>query len=98
LAPDPNTFGGDVQWRSVTANEWVTESLTRPYQENSRGLGLADMMRAIAENRAHRASLELSLHVLEAMHAILSSAESGQRVHLETMASQPAMLEASETF
>jgi predicted dehydrogenase len=98
LAPDPNTFGGDVQLRTDAVSGWVTEPLTRPYQENSRGLGLADMMRAIAENRAHRASLDLSLHVLEAMHAVLRSAESGQRVRLETTCVQPAMLEASEAF
>jgi predicted dehydrogenase len=98
LAPDPNTFNGDVQVRTDAVDGWVTEPLTRPYQENSRGLGLADMMRAIAQNRAHRASLELSLHVLETMHAVLRSAETGQRVHLETTTTQPAMLEASETF
>jgi predicted dehydrogenase len=93
LAPDPNTFGGDVQLRTDAIDGWVTEPLTRPYQENSRGLGLADMLHAIQENRPHRASLELSLHVLETMHAILDSAEQGRRITLETRTDQPAMLE-----
>ncbi len=98
LAPDPNTFGGDVQVRTDARDEWVTQELHRPYQENSRGLGLADMMQAVSEGRPHRANLDLGLHVLETMHAILDSAEQGRRVTLETAVSQPAPLSADTTF
>ena len=52
---------GDKEWRDVP--------LTHGYAENSRGLGVADMARAIREGRPHRASGELAYHVLDVMAA-----------------------------
>jgi predicted dehydrogenase len=98
LAPDPNAFDGLVQHRGPGDSEWTTTPLTRPYQQNSRGLGLADMLEAAQTGRAHRASLDLALHVLETMHAVLDSAERGERVRLQSRVTQPAKLEAGQTF
>ena len=75
--PDPNTFGGPVRIRSSTDTEWHDVPVPPQYAENSRGLGLSEMVDAILHDRPHRASGALALHVLEIMHAVheASSAE-----------------------
>ncbi len=45
--PDPNTFGGSVFMKIGRADEWEEVELTHIYDENSRGLGVADMAAAI---------------------------------------------------
>jgi predicted dehydrogenase len=100
--PDPNTFGGlagkDVmRWRDASTDwspeSWHEETLARPYNENSRGLGFADMLYAAQENRPHRASGELAYHVLEIMHRILESAKEERYVATESRAQRPELLE-----
>jgi len=75
--PDPNTFGGPVRIRSAGDAEWRDVPVPATYAENSRGLGLSEMVDAMREGRPHRASGALGLHVLEIMHAVheASSAE-----------------------
>jgi len=90
--PDPNTFGGPVRVRRGRDAEWTDVPVTRPYVENSRSLGLADMALAIREGRPHRASGELGFHVLEAMHGFLRASETGHAVHLESTVERPAAL------
>jgi predicted dehydrogenase len=80
LVPDPNTFGAPVKiWRKG-ASDWEEVPLSHPYDENSRGLGVFDQVRALREGRPPRASGQIGMHVLEAMHGVLESAESGARV------------------
>ena len=98
LAPDPNTFDGPVLLRGAEADDWTEQPVTRPYSDNSRGLGLAEMMNAHQQRHPHRASLDLALHVLETMHAILGSSERGMRVKLETSVTQPELLPSSTSF
>jgi predicted dehydrogenase len=104
--PDPNTFGGigesnAVNWRD-DRNQWGKDSwqqatLARPYGENSRGLGLADMLYAAQENRPHRASGELAYHVLEVMHKVLESAREERPVMIESRVSRPESLAVEYT-
>lgn len=89
LVPDPNGFGGDVSTRRRAEDDWTPHPSNRPYAGNSRGLGVLDMALAIRENRPHRASGALALHVLEAMHAVLRSGQSGRHVVLETTVARP---------
>ncbi len=90
--PDPNTFGGPVRvWRKG-ATEWQQVPLLFEHRENSRGLGVSDMVRAIEDNRPPRAGGPLTLHVLEIMQGIHSAAESGVRYSLSTSCSRPASL------
>jgi predicted dehydrogenase len=92
--PDPNTFGGPVRvWRSGD-NDWTGVSLTHPYTENSRGLGLADMAQALRSGRRHRASGELGFHVLDVIHAFLDSSERGRHVEVSTTFERPEALPA----
>ena len=46
LVPDPNGFGGSVQYRLTGETEW-TEEPRSGYNENTRGIGPADMAYAI---------------------------------------------------
>jgi predicted dehydrogenase len=88
-APDPNTFGGPVRLRLAGENEWREIPVTRPYVENSRGLGLADMAEGLRSGRPHRASGELAYHVLDIMHAIHDASESGRHLLLESSCARP---------
>ncbi len=96
-APDPNTFGGPVQYfqKSDAANGWKEWQLTRPYVGQMRGVGVADMAHAIRSARPHRASGELALHVLEVMHGIDHSSVSGQAVEIRNRPERPAALAAT---
>jgi predicted dehydrogenase len=90
LVPDPNGFGGEVRVKRHDEREWRSVPLTHGFAENSRGVGVLDMAHAIAENRPHRASGELALHVLELMHAFHSASASATHVNLENRPHQPA--------
>lgn len=71
--PDPNSFSGPVKiWRREE-RVWEDVPVTRPYAENSRGIGVADMAYAIREGREARASGALTFHVLEAMNGFLAA-------------------------
>lgn len=92
--PDPNTFGGPVLVRRAGAGEWVPLPLTHPWAENSRGIGLADMVEALRDGRPHRASGELALHVLEVMHASLEASAAGRHIEIESRPARPEALTA----
>lgn len=93
--PDPNTFGGPVRVWSSDRRTWTDVPLTHPYTEDSRGLGLADMAQALRSGRRHRASGELGLHVLDAIHAFLDSSESGRHVEVTSVFDRPEPLPAT---
>jgi len=92
--PDPNTFGGPVAQFIAKAElrEWKEVELTRPYSENMRSIGVADMAGAILHGRPHRASGALACHVLEVMHAFDLSSESGRAIEIESKPDRPAAL------
>ena len=92
LVPDPNQFQGDVQV-SQRKGDWTLVPQSHLYGDgNYRIVGLADMAQAIVNGRPHRASDEISLHVLEIMDSILHSAESGQRIDLKHPCARPAAM------
>ena len=90
--PDPNTFGGPVLIYQRDKKEWEEIPVTRPFAENSRGVGVADMAVAIANDAPHRASGDLAAHVLETMLAFERSSDSGQRIDLTTTCEKPEPL------
>lgn len=87
--PDPNRFDGAVRLFRRSTGEWedVSPVVTTAL---GRGAGLADMVQAIREDRAHRCSGELALHVLEAMLAFELASEQGRHVQLQSSCQQPA--------
>lgn len=96
LVGDPNSFGDSVQVRMRGDSEWQSVGLEHGFAENSRGVGVLDIAHAIQENRPHRASGDLALHVLEVMRAFTDSSESGQHVLMQTRAERPAAMNESE--
>ena len=94
-APDPNTFGGPVKLRRADDKEWQEIAVTRPYAENSRGLGVAGMAEALAGTGSHRASGELAYHVLDLMHAIHEASDSGSHVAIGSTCERPAAMAAA---
>ena len=89
MVPDPNGFGGEVSLFQRGDDEVKAVSLDPGYSENSRGLGVADMVRAIAEGKGHRASGQLAFHVLDIMHAVHESSDEGRRVELSSTVERP---------
>ena len=92
LIPDPNTFGGPVQIRRAGEKTFEDVPLTRPYTENSRGVGLADMAAAIRAGRPHRASGEMAFHVLDLMVSIHDASREGRHVQVGSTMQRPEAL------
>ena len=101
--PDPNFFGGDVE---VIGKDGKARNMA-PYDHpfaipnkndngqmlaNYRAAGLADMVSAIAQERPHRCSMELALHAVDVMTAVLTSGEEGRFVDMQTTCERPAPL------
>lgn len=96
VIPDPNRFEGVSRYvkplgvlrdgMSFT-QEWIDVE-----QEGAvvgRGLGLLDMVRAIAEDRPHVATGELGYHVLDVMLSAAESAATGQFITVESTLAAP---------
>lgn len=88
--PDPNTFGGPVRLRRAGSTEWQEIPIPFHYTANSRGIGVADMAHALRSGRAHRASGELTAHVLEIMETIHVAADKGTHQQLNSTVARPA--------
>lgn len=86
--PDPNGFGGAVKITKL-GKEVESHQTEGPNAQEGRGLGIADMAQAIAENRPHRVSGEIALHVLDVMNSIVESSAAGKFVELQTTMSRP---------
>jgi predicted dehydrogenase len=91
LGHDPNQFGGTVRY-ARQKEAWQRAPGGRPYTANSRGIGLIDMALAIDEQREHRCSGALALHVLEVMDGALEAGRTGKPVKLGTSCERPAPL------
>ncbi|MFD0961161.1 Gfo/Idh/MocA family protein [Paenibacillus chungangensis] len=92
LVPDPNGFGGEVKVWRAGSNEWSTIPLAFGYESNARGIGAADMAKAILTGRKHRASGELGYHVLEAMHGFHDASEQGVHYRMKSSCERPEPL------
>jgi predicted dehydrogenase len=79
--PDANFFGGPVRIRNGDG-EWKPVAYATPGPKETRGIGLDEMLAAIREERPHRASGALGLHVLETALAALQSAEEGRTIEI----------------
>ncbi len=99
IAPDPNMFGGlssnpfaetgnTVRIRRG-AGEFTEHPLEFGYTDNARGIGLADMARAIRTGKRPRASGELALHVLEVLAGIEEAGAAGRYVEIESDCTRP---------
>ncbi|ROP48633.1 MULTISPECIES: Gfo/Idh/MocA family protein [unclassified Rathayibacter] len=96
VIPDPNQFEGRTAYvkarTSIADGQWGEQEWTEIEQKGTvvgRGLGLLDMVRAIAEDRPHVATGELGFHVLDVMLSAQESAESGEFVAIDSTLSAP---------
>jgi predicted dehydrogenase len=96
--PDPNTFGGPVELFTPEAGAWEEQPLTHAYAENTRILGLVEMIEAIEAGRVPRCSGELALHVLEVMRLFEESAVAGRRLAVASRPAQPDALPPGYRF
>lgn len=82
--PDPNGFGGTIELLRPEEGQFKEMPLLFDYKENSRGLGLADMAKAMQTGREIRADYKQTLHVLEILTSFSKSSEMHRMVELET--------------
>ena len=87
--PTPNNFGDPVRILTSGKQDWVDVPYSRPFTENFRGLGVADMASSIALGEPHRANGVMASHVLEILHAFGRSSDSGKRIELTSTCSRP---------
>ena len=92
IVPDPNSFGGAIQVKRAGASEWSNIPYAYPNTDNARGIGAADMAKAIVTGRKHRANGQLAYHVLEAMHGFHDAASSGTHYTMKSTCEKPAVL------
>jgi predicted dehydrogenase len=96
---DPNTFGDEnILLNAPGEKEWRSIPSPFGYAENSRGIGLADMSRAILSGRPHRANGSVAFHVLDILHAVHESSDSGAHIELTTTMVRPDPLPENLTF
>jgi predicted dehydrogenase len=107
FVPDPNFFGGAVSYTKAGAPVKSLPTRRHPFSvanekhstgmmANYRTVGLADMALAIQDGRPHRCSMDLALHAVDVMTAILKSGESGKFVATQTTCERPAALGVKE--
>jgi predicted dehydrogenase len=96
---NPNVFGEPALIRRYSQDAWreipgSRQATTLP--RNLRGLGAADLARAIRGNRPPAAHGELAAHVVEIIDGMISSARTGKHTVLSTTCHRAALLEDKE--
>jgi predicted dehydrogenase len=86
--PDPNSFDGPVRMRQGREG-WQEVPFTARGDRDARGIGLHELVEAIAADRPERASGRLALHVVDVARCILASAAENRIVEIDSRASQP---------
>ena len=105
--PDPNFFGGDVElatkdganalgdWGHPFGKNNIEDGQGTP-RANYRCAGLADMADAIATGRDHRCNIDLAVHVIDVMTAILASGEKREWIEMTTTCDRPEALSPAQ--
>ncbi len=86
--PDPNRFDGSVRVRRGR-EDWQDVRYASRGDRDARGIGLDELVAAIAADRPERASGSLGLHVVDVARGILRSAAEGRVVEIGSRASRP---------
>ena len=89
---DPNNFGGAIYLRQSARDDFVEVDCAYGYNQNSRGVGVADMATATRHQRPFRASGEMGYHVIEVVHALHRASAEGQHIELTSTCLQPKPL------
>jgi hypothetical protein len=86
--PDPNGFDGLIQIRR-RRGDWERVSYAARGAADARGLGVHDMIEAIAEDRPHRANAGLATHVVDVARSILDACVTGAATVIESTTERP---------
>jgi predicted dehydrogenase len=86
--PDPNAFGGPLRLRR-TQGEWEELPYHSRGAREARGIGLQDLVDAVDEGRAPRASGRLATHVVDVARSVLQAAAERRTVDVATRAERP---------
>ena len=89
--PDPNGFGGPVKV-CVGDEPWREIPVTKPYAQNSRGLGVWDMANVLRKGTPHRTNGTLAYHVLDIMLGFTDSSAAHSFYTLPSTCERPAAL------
>ncbi len=99
FVPDPNFFGGTLEVSGESNEISEVDAWDHPFgvanegdRANYRCAGLADMAAAIDEGRPHRCGIDLAVHAVDVMTAILRAGEERRFVELTTTCDRPEPL------
>jgi predicted dehydrogenase len=95
--PDPNAFDGPVRLRRLR-DGWHDVPFASRGKQDSRGIGVHDLVEAITTDRPHRASGQLAHHVVDVARTILVAAAEGRTHDIATSVERPAPLPAPREF
>jgi len=87
--PDPNHFDGKVEIATATSRDWAELPVAGGYAGAGRGVGVADMARAIRTGGEHRANGALAHHVLDVLESLLEAAAQDQPVDVASTVDRP---------
>ena len=108
IVPDPNFFSGDIlmsykedDWQVINNDKMLLGIPNKTDNDgvkiaNYRGIGLSDMIDAISNQKQARCSLDLAVHVLEAMEGIIKSSDQRSIYNMNTRSKQPDFLDESD--
>ena len=91
----PNFFDSNISMLTPLGYSSITETHLAQidgYTGNARGIGAAEMARAIQDKRKHRANADIAYHVLEVIEAMEKSSEIGQMVKIDSTCTLPEFL------
>ncbi|MBR5448248.1 MAG: Gfo/Idh/MocA family oxidoreductase [Clostridia bacterium] len=91
--PDPNCFGGPVKLYRPEDGEIREMPLAYRYRDDSRGLGLADMAKALQTGRKFRACSDMTFHALEVMEGLIVSGREKREVEINSRFEKKALME-----
>ena len=89
---DPNNFGGQLYLRKPDGRDLIEVESQYGYNQNSRGVGVADMAVGIRNGRSYRASGEMGYHVIDIVHALHEASVENRHIELASTCPQPAPL------
>lgn len=104
FVPDPNYFGGKLEVAIGSDARVPVQAWAHPFGKHNQDLetsapianyrtaGLADMVAAIEEGRSARCGLDMALHTVDVMTALLASGETGEVIELTTTCERPQAL------
>ena len=85
---DPNSFDGPLRMRRGREG-WEDVRFASRGERDVRGIGIEELVAAIAADRPERASGSLGLHIVDVARGILTAAAEGRIVEIGSRASKP---------